>query len=37
VAAETLATSVEFGPAGEAAFAGEAGDGETVRVAVARA
>jgi isoleucyl-tRNA synthetase len=37
IAAETLATSVEFGPAGEDAFAGEAGEGEAVRVAVARA
>ena len=36
VAAETLATSLEFGPAGGVAFTGEAGDGETVRVAVAR-
>jgi isoleucyl-tRNA synthetase len=36
VAAETLATSVEFGAAGEGAFVGEAGDGESVRVAVTR-
>jgi isoleucyl-tRNA synthetase len=36
VAAETLATSVEFGSAGEDAFVGEAGDGESVRVAVTR-
>jgi isoleucyl-tRNA synthetase len=36
LAAETLATSVTFGPAGEAAFDGEAGDGEVVRVAVSR-
>jgi isoleucyl-tRNA synthetase len=42
VAAETLATSLTLGPvggdgAGPGAFAGEAGDGEPVRVAVARA
>ena len=37
VSAETLATAVEFGPAGDAAFAGEAGEGETVRVSVAKA
>ncbi|HEX6870587.1 MAG TPA: class I tRNA ligase family protein, partial [Micromonosporaceae bacterium] len=37
VAAETLATSVTFGPAGEQAFTGEAGEGETVRVVVSRA
>jgi isoleucyl-tRNA synthetase len=37
VAAETLATSVEFGEAGAEAFAGEAGDGEPVRVRVTRA
>jgi isoleucyl-tRNA synthetase len=37
LAAETLATSVEFGEAGASGFAGEAGDGETVRVAVAKA
>jgi isoleucyl-tRNA synthetase len=37
VRAETLATSVSFGPAGSDAFEGEAGDGETVRVAVTRA
>jgi isoleucyl-tRNA synthetase len=36
VAAEVLATSVSFGAAGAGAFAGEAGDGETVRVAVTR-
>jgi isoleucyl-tRNA synthetase len=35
VAAETLATTVEFGPAPDA-FEGEAGDGEIVRVAVTR-
>jgi isoleucyl-tRNA synthetase len=35
VASETLATSVTFGEVGVAAFAGEAGDGETVRVQVA--
>jgi isoleucyl-tRNA synthetase len=37
VMSETLATSVSFGDPGDAAFAGEAGEGETVRVAVARA
>jgi isoleucyl-tRNA synthetase len=37
VAAETLATSVDLGPAGPDAFDGEAGDGEAVRVSVARA
>ena len=37
VAAETLATSVEFGAAGDAGFAGEVGEGETVRVLVTRA
>jgi isoleucyl-tRNA synthetase len=37
VAAETLATSVELGKAGTSAFVGEAGDGEAVRVGVARA
>ncbi len=37
VAAETLATSVVLGPAGEGAFAGEAGEAEPVRVAVTRA
>ncbi len=37
VAAETLATSVSFETAGAAGFAGEAGEGETVRVSVARA
>ena len=36
VAAETLASSVTLGSAGDGAFAGEAGDGEEVRVAVAR-
>jgi isoleucyl-tRNA synthetase len=36
VAAETLATSVEFGEAGVDAFVGEAGDGESVRVGVIR-
>ena len=36
VAAETLATSVQLGAAGESGFAGEAGEGETVRVAVSR-
>jgi isoleucyl-tRNA synthetase len=36
VAAETLATSVEVGAAGEGAFTGEAGDGEPVRVVVDR-
>jgi isoleucyl-tRNA synthetase len=35
VAAETLATALAFGPAD--GFAGEAGDGEVVRVSVARA
>jgi isoleucyl-tRNA synthetase len=34
IAAETLASSVTFGAAGPEAFAGEAGDGETVRVRV---
>jgi isoleucyl-tRNA synthetase len=37
VAAETLATSLQLGGAGDSGFAGEAGDGETVRVLVARA
>ena len=37
VGAETLATSISLGPAGADAFDGEAGDGETVRVAVTRA
>ncbi len=37
VAAETLATTVGFGPVGSDGFAGEAGEGGTVRVAVARA
>jgi isoleucyl-tRNA synthetase len=36
IAAETLATSVEVGPAPDG-FAGEVGDGESVRVAVAKA
>ena len=36
VADETLATSVSFGSAGEGGFAGEAGDGETVRVLVTK-
>jgi isoleucyl-tRNA synthetase len=37
VAGETLAVSLVLGPAGEQAFAGEAGDGEAVRVSVTRA
>jgi isoleucyl-tRNA synthetase len=37
VSAETLANSVTKGDAGGAAFTGEAGDGETVRVLVQRA
>jgi len=37
VAAETLATSLELGPAGSGAFAGEAGEGEPVRAGVTRA
>jgi isoleucyl-tRNA synthetase len=37
VAAETLAVSVVLGSAGPGAYAGEAGDGESVRVAVSRA
>jgi isoleucyl-tRNA synthetase len=37
VAAETLATSVELGPAGAEAFEGEVGEGETLRVSVKRA
>jgi isoleucyl-tRNA synthetase len=37
VAAETLAASVRVGPLSGEAFAGEAGEGETVRVAVAKA
>ncbi len=37
VAAETLATSVKLGAAGDSGFTGEAGEGETVRVLVARA
>ncbi len=37
LAAETLASSVLFGPVGDGGFAGEAGDGETVRVQVAKA
>jgi isoleucyl-tRNA synthetase len=36
VAGETLTVSLELGSAGDGAFAGEAGDGETVRVAVTR-
>ena len=36
VAGETLAVSVVFGPAGPEAFEGEAGEGTTVRAAVAR-
>jgi isoleucyl-tRNA synthetase len=36
VAAETLATAVSYGPVADG-FEGEAGEGETVRVAVARA
>jgi isoleucyl-tRNA synthetase len=37
VAEQTLATSVSYGAAGEEGFAGEAGEGETVRVGVTRA
>ncbi len=37
LAAETLAVSVTLGPAGDSAFAGEAGEGEPVRAAVVRA
>jgi isoleucyl-tRNA synthetase len=37
VAGETLAVSLELGAVGEEGFAGEAGDGETVRVRVAAA
>ncbi len=37
VASESLATSVQFGGVGEGGFTGEVGDGEQVRVAVARA
>jgi isoleucyl-tRNA synthetase len=37
IAAETLATSVSFDAAGDGAFAGEAGDGESVRVSVSPA
>jgi isoleucyl-tRNA synthetase len=37
VARETLAVSLDFGPAGPDAFTGEAGDGEPVRVTVTRA
>jgi isoleucyl-tRNA synthetase len=37
VAAETLASSVTFGPAGTTAFEGEAGEGEAVKVSVTRA
>jgi isoleucyl-tRNA synthetase len=36
VASETLAASVSFGDTGADAFAGEAGEGQTVRVRVAR-
>ena len=36
VSREVLADEVSFGPAGDAAFTGEAGDGEPVRVAVTR-
>jgi isoleucyl-tRNA synthetase len=36
VAGETLATSVEFAPAGAPGFAGEVGDGEEITVAVRR-
>ncbi len=36
VASETLATAVTYGPAGDTAFTGEVGDGETVKVAVRR-
>jgi isoleucyl-tRNA synthetase len=36
VASETLATTVSYGDAGADAFAGEAGEGETIRVRVAR-
>jgi isoleucyl-tRNA synthetase len=36
VAAETLATSVELGAVGDGGHAGEAGEGETVRVSVAK-
>src|SRR5689334_2474116 len=37
VAGETLATAVEFAPAGGPGFAGEVGDGEEITVAVSRA
>jgi isoleucyl-tRNA synthetase len=37
VAGEVLADGFSFGPAGDGAFTGEAGDGEPVRAAVARA
>ena len=37
LASETLASSVLFGAVGDGGFAGEAGDGETVRVLVAKA
>jgi isoleucyl-tRNA synthetase len=37
VAGEVLATSITFGPAGDGAFGGEAGDGKRVRVEVTRA
>jgi isoleucyl-tRNA synthetase len=36
VAGEVLAEGVSFGPAGDGAFAGEAGDGDPVRVTVTR-
>ncbi len=37
VASETLASVVSYGTAGPSAFAGEAGEGDTVRVSVTRA
>jgi isoleucyl-tRNA synthetase len=37
VARETLAVALDLGPVGDDAFAGEAGEGETVRVALTRA
>jgi isoleucyl-tRNA synthetase len=37
VAGEVLADALAYGPAGEGVFAGEAGDGDPVRVAVTRA
>lgn len=36
IAAETLASALELGTVGESGFAGEAGEGETVRVRVAK-